>query len=56
MNRTALGERSDVVKVQVDVQENNHWTDLVCQVENSQLDVDVSRLKEQFKCQHQRKP
>jgi len=32
----------------VDVKENNHWTDLVCGVDESQLDKTVEEIKQIF--------
>lgn len=44
--RTALNEYCE--KICVDVCLNNHWTDLVCGDDNTQLDTPVEELKRSF--------
>ena len=36
------------VKVTVDVQVNNHWTDQVCRLEDTQLDQTIDEIKTKF--------
>jgi hypothetical protein len=46
LRRVALGERC--AQITVDVHENNHWTDLVCKLDDAQYDKSVEALKADF--------
>mmetsp|Transcript_13354 Transcript_13354/g.20020 ORF Transcript_13354/g.20020 Transcript_13354/m.20020 type:complete len:371 (+) Transcript_13354:35-1147(+) len=41
--------------VTVDVKENNHWTDLVCGVDETQLDESVEQVKKRFQLRNMKK-
>lgn len=36
------------VKVKVDVQVNDHWTDMVCRLDDTQLDQSMDEIKAKF--------
>ena len=44
--KTILNDNSEMITV--DVQLNDHWTDLVCAIDDSQLSTSVEKLKDQF--------
>ena len=46
--RRPLDPSARAIKVKVDVGENGHWTDLVCGVEDTQLDTPVEELKTRY--------
>ena len=46
VSREVLGEYA--VKITVDIMLNEHWTDLVCGVEDTQLEETVEQLKERY--------
>lgn len=57
LTRTMLS--STAVKITVDIGLNNHWTDLVCGVRNTQLNETADSLKARYHKSHvgkQQKP
>ena len=46
LSRTSRNDNCDVI--QVDIMENNHWSDLVCNNDDMQYDKTVDELKAQF--------
>lgn len=46
LSRTSRNDNCDVI--QVDIMENNHWSDLVCKNDDMQYDTTVEELKAQF--------
>jgi hypothetical protein len=46
--RRPLDPSARAIKVKVDVGENCHWTDLVCGVDDTQLDTPVEQLKARY--------
>jgi hypothetical protein len=46
--RRPLDPSGRAIKVKVDIRENGHWTDLVCGVDDTQLDTPVEVLKARY--------
>ena len=48
LDELQLNKSDHAFKLQVDVMENSHWSDLVCSDSNTQLERDVNDLKREF--------